>query len=216
MRSEHVDQFNHDPYADGYDADVADESHPIRAGYAATLDWVANQARLGPDDAVADLGAGTGNLTERLTSAGRIVCVDASERMLDKARAKLGDRATYEQGDLLEWAHGGTGQFDAVVSSYAAHHLTTTEKSHWLAGISRRLRPGGRLAVGDLMAASRSAVDGLRSRLANTEVDELFAEEFPWFLDDTQVELARLGFTDVRIEQLSDLSWGIAALSHTP
>ena len=49
-------------------------------------------------------------------------------------------------------------------------------------------------------------------RLAHPDVDELFADEFPWFVDEILVALDRLlGFRGLVAEQLSDLSWGVAA-----
>ena len=36
--------FNHDGGAHGYDEDVLNEQDPIRAGYEATLEWVAESA----------------------------------------------------------------------------------------------------------------------------------------------------------------------------
>ena len=42
-------------------------------------------------------------------------------------------------------------------------------------------------------------------------VDELFEDEYAWFVDETVVALAETGFTGIAVEQLSELSWGIAA-----
>jgi len=51
---------------------------------------------LGADEAVLDVGCGTGNLTRvvlaRLSARGRVVAVDLSPRMLELARAKNDDR----------------------------------------------------------------------------------------------------------------------------
>ena len=44
MRSEHADAYNHDPWAEKYDADVQMSEDPIRAGYNETLDWVVDTA----------------------------------------------------------------------------------------------------------------------------------------------------------------------------
>jgi hypothetical protein len=73
------------------------------------------------------------------------------------------------------------------------------------------LVPGGRLVVGDLMVASRGAVDGVRARLQHPDADDFFVEEFPWFLDESLVVLDRAGFTGVAVQQFSELSWGVAA-----
>ena len=89
MRSKHVDEYNHDEDANGYDADVAEEGDPIREGYAAVLDWVIQAAEIGPDSRVLELGSGTGNLTARIPACGELVCVDISQRMEEIARPKL-------------------------------------------------------------------------------------------------------------------------------
>jgi putative AdoMet-dependent methyltransferase len=211
-RSLHADEFNHDPDAHGYDGDVLDEANPIRAGYARTLRWVVEHAAIGPDDEVLDLGTGTGNLAVQLPPARRLVCVDVSANMLELARRKVGDDAEYVQADLLE-VLDGPDRFDAVVSTYAIHHLTAEEKTALVAGAAACLRPGGRLAVGDLMVASGGSIPSVRDRLGHPDVDALFDEEFAWELDRTLGELERHGFGRLTLEQLSDLSWGVAALA---
>jgi len=213
VRSSHADVFNHDEEADGYDADVADESHPVRSGYRATLDWVVARAEVRPGDVVVDLGSGTGNLSIRLPRGRRLVCVDVSERMLAIAKDKLGDEVEYVHSDLLEWSER-PDRYDVVVSTYAIHHLTSEEKAGLIAAVAARLAPGGRFVVGDLMAAGPAVVPALRRRLAHPDVDELFEDEYAWFVDESVVALADRGFTRVAVEQLSDLSWGLAA--HRP
>jgi hypothetical protein len=46
VRSRHVDEFNHDELAEGYDEDVLDETHPIRTGYADCLRWTVERAEI--------------------------------------------------------------------------------------------------------------------------------------------------------------------------
>ncbi|HET9602121.1 MAG TPA: class I SAM-dependent methyltransferase [Acidimicrobiales bacterium] len=210
MRSVHADTFNHDHEADGYDDDVHDESHPVRAGYQATLDWVLARAAVQPGDAVIDLGIGTGNLSARLPACRRLVGVDVSARMLELAARKLGPRAELVQSDVLE-ALAGDDRFDVVISTYAVHHLTVEEKGALVSAVASRLEPGGRFVVGDLMVAGRAAVEGVRDRMRHEDVDALFDEEFPWYVDDTLSTLATAGFTGLVAEQLSELSWGLAA-----
>ncbi len=210
MRSRHVDRFNHDAEVAGYDADVADESNPVRDGYAATLDWVIARAAAGRDDVVVDLGTGTGNLSARLGPVGRLVCVDVSTGMLSVAREKLPPETEYVEADLLEFVDAAPS-CNVVISTYAIHHLTAGEKIVLLDGLFRSLRAGGRIAIGDLMVASADAVTDLRARLSHPDVDEMFADEFPWFVDDARRDLARIGFTRVRAEQTGVLSWVLTA-----
>jgi ubiquinone/menaquinone biosynthesis C-methylase UbiE len=210
VRSRHVDRFNHDAEVAGYDADVADESNPVRDGYAATLDWVIARAAAGRDDVVVDLGTGTGNLSARLGPVGRLVCVDVSTGMLSVAREKLPPETEYVEADLLEFVDAAPS-CNVVISTYAIHHLTAGEKIVLLDGLFRSLRAGGRIAIGDLMVASADAVTDLRARLSHPDVDEMFADEFPWFVDDARRDLARIGFTRVRAEQTGVLSWVLTA-----
>ncbi|MFG1639342.1 class I SAM-dependent methyltransferase [Amycolatopsis sp. NPDC049252] len=58
---------------------------------------------LPPEAVVADLGCGTGTLAVLLAEAGhRVVGVDLSERMLDRARQKAGARVEVKQGDAAD------------------------------------------------------------------------------------------------------------------
>jgi hypothetical protein len=61
------------------------------------------------------------------------------------------------------------------------------------------------------MAAGRATVPEVRARLAHPDVDALFADEFPWYVDESLTAMAAAGFTALAAEQLSDLSWGLAA-----
>jgi putative AdoMet-dependent methyltransferase len=210
MRSRHVDHFNHDGEVHGYDDHVADESNPVRDGYTATLDWVIEHAAVGRDDVVIDLGTGTGNLAARLGPHARLVCVDVSTGMLAVARHKLPPETEYVVADLLEFVDLAP-ECDVVMSTYAIHHLTADEKIALLDGLYERVRPGGRIAIGDLMVADRSSVAGLRDALAHPDVEAMFAEEFPWFVDDSRRYLEALGFDGVRAEQTGVLSWGLIA-----
>jgi putative AdoMet-dependent methyltransferase len=210
MRSQHVDRFNHDTEVDGYDDDVTDESNPVRNGYDATLDWVIAHTSTGGDDVVVDLGTGTGNLAARLGPRARLVCVDVSTGMLDVARTKLPSETEYVEADLLEFLDGAP-ECDVVMSTYAIHHLTANEKIALLDGLFLRMRPGGRIVIGDLMVADRETAAELRGSLTHPDAAEMFADEFPWFVDDGRRYLEALGFDDVTAEQTGTLSWGIAA-----
>jgi SAM-dependent methyltransferase len=210
VRSRHVDRFNHDTEVHGYDAHVTDESNPVRNGYAATLDWVIERAAVAADDVVVDLGTGTGNLAVRVGPRSRLVCVDVSTGMLDVARQKLPADTEYVESDLLEFVDRAP-ECDVVISTYAIHHLIAGEKVALFEGLFGHLRSGGRIAIGDLMVADAGVVPELRARLAHPDVDELFADEFPWFVDDARRDFELIGFVAVQAEQTGALSWGLAA-----
>ena len=213
MRSRFADAFNHDGDAPDYDSDVTQEAHPIRAGYSALLDWVAETSHIAPGHDVVELGAGTGNLTTRLSPEANIVAVDISREMLALARKKVGDRVRWVHNDLLAFFDDETGRFDRVVSTYAIHHLVADEKRMLLRRIRECLRPGGRAVFGDLMFESANArLDALRryAMAGHGDVVDAIELEFFWLLDESVADLLELGFR-VATRRFSDLSWGLGA-----
>lgn len=107
--------------------------------------------RLRPDAVVLDLGCGPGTITAGLARrAGRVVGVDVSAEMVDRARghaAELGvDNARFETGSAydLRWADGS---FDAVHAHQVLQHLADPVGA--LREALRVLVPGGLLAVRD-------------------------------------------------------------------
>ncbi|HEX8684627.1 MAG TPA: class I SAM-dependent methyltransferase [Ardenticatenaceae bacterium] len=215
-RSQYADKFNHDEWAEGYDEDVRNEEHPLRAGYDAVLNWVVEKSATTADSVVLDLGCGTGNLSARLGAFKRLVCVDISENMLALAREKLGGREGVEfvRADLLGYFDGeDVPGFDAIVSTYAIHHLTEDEKALLFRKVESALRPGGVAAFGDLMFRDSAARDQLAERFreqGHTDVADDIEEEFFWFVTQADVLLGVLGL-DTEVKRFSDLSWGIAA-----
>lgn len=216
MRSRHADAFNHDDEAAGYDADVRNEADPVRAGYDALLGWVAAQAGTGAGRRVLDLGAGTGNLTARLDPSAAVVCVDVSAEMLRRAREKLAGRphVRFERADLLEFFDRFPDDaFDAIVSTYAIHHLTGDEKQALFTRIASRLPPGGRAVFGDLMFESASAREAIlvdyRAR-GRSELARDAEAEFFWNLATDRPALEQAGFV-CQTRRYSELSWGVAA-----
>jgi trans-aconitate 2-methyltransferase len=66
---------------------------------------VLDRLELNGDETVMDAGCGSGRVTAKLLEklpSGRVLCVDASESMIEKAREALGDRADYLVADLSQ------------------------------------------------------------------------------------------------------------------
>jgi len=110
---------------------------------------------LDPRLTVADLGCGTGPVTEALAPVvHRVVAVDDSPAMLEAARARL---RGLENVDLrlgeLESVPIGDGGVDAATLVLVLHHLP--EPGRVLAEVRRILRPGGRLLIVDMLPHER-------------------------------------------------------------
>ncbi|PWT79627.1 MAG: methyltransferase [Blastocatellia bacterium] len=96
---------------------------------------------------VLDLGSGDGRLlaaVKRLRPRIEAVAVDFSPVMLDRLRARFGDdsRIHVMAHDLSEQLPS-LGSFDAVVSSFAIHHLVHDRKRRLYEEVYRLLRPSG-------------------------------------------------------------------------
>ena len=215
MRSANVDIFNHDTEAALYDQDVCNDGDPIRTAYQDVLTWTIREAQIKPTSRILELGSGTGNLSRLIARCGELVCVDVSEKMEAVARPKVShlNSRRFVKADILEVFTSRLGLFDAVISTYAIHHLTDMEKQRLFALVFDSLVPGGRAVFGDLMVqdANRKKVliqQYLAKGAQNTA--QAIAEEFFWLIDSALAELGALGF-QTKITRFSDLSYGIVA-----
>ena len=101
-------------------------------------------AALGPGRKALELGCGTGLFLERVArSSARLVGMDLSSDLLDKARARVGGLAhvSLSRGDAHRMPYPD-GSFDAVYGSSILHHL---DLSSALKEAHRVLRKGGRV-----------------------------------------------------------------------
>jgi putative AdoMet-dependent methyltransferase len=210
LRSEFLDRFNHDQEAPGYDEDVGHEEHPVRSGYSSLLSWIGRQVR--PCSTVLELGSGTGNTILALPSDCRVTAVDISTQMTERAKAKLKTRSiTYKIEDILEFVdESSLTQFDAIISSYALHHLTADERRVLFTMIYAKSKDSVTVAIGDLMYKNdRDRARILRKyRVSYPGVAEGFDEEFYWSVTESDEILVEIGWKTTW-QQFSDLSWAV-------
>jgi demethylmenaquinone methyltransferase/2-methoxy-6-polyprenyl-1,4-benzoquinol methylase len=98
-----------------------------------------------PGDDVLDACCGTGDLAlaDLEVGAGRVVGLDFSERMLERARRKS-PAVEWVQGDMLALPYED-GSFDAVTVGFGVRNVEDLEAG--LRELRRVLRPGGRIGV---------------------------------------------------------------------
>ena len=83
----------------------ADSYRRVGTGIMALGHEVLERTELRGDEIVLDAGCGPGELTAELAARvpdGRVYAVDASPRMVELARERLGERATLWEQDLLD------------------------------------------------------------------------------------------------------------------
>jgi ubiquinone/menaquinone biosynthesis C-methylase UbiE len=117
-------------------------------------------AAIGPGEAVLDLGSGSG--TDSFLAAlaageqGRVLGIDMTEAQLAKAR-KLGEEHGFAQVEFLESyierPPVEDASFDCVISNGVIN--LSPDKAEVFASAARALRPGGRLALADIVSAEQ-------------------------------------------------------------
>lgn len=136
--------------------------------YEAYRDDVPFYVRLATDEAgpLLELGSGTGRLTEALLAAGQSVTgVELSASMLERAVARVGERATLLSGDIRKLEQTGLepGSFRLCLAPFNVlmHLYTLADQDACLEGVYRLLEPGGMLAL-DLYLPRLGQSDVLR------------------------------------------------------
>ena len=120
--------------------------------YRAAASLVVKHADPTPDDAVLDLGTGTGAIALALApDAERVLARDISAGMMEEARAKADevgiDNLALDEGTFRD--PGVDDPVDVVVSNFAMHHLSDNEKREAIGTIAG-LEPQ-KLVLGDVM-----------------------------------------------------------------
>lgn len=130
----------------------ADSISHREEGEATLLEFIPASARR-----ILDLGTGDGRLlalvrqemarqemARRGDSAPEAVALDFSPAMLEAARSRFaGESSVRVIGHNLDEPLPALGKFDAVVSSFAIHHLVHQRERELYAEIYRLLEPGG-------------------------------------------------------------------------
>ena len=140
---------------------------------------------LKPGDSVLDLGCGTGVMIPfyLAAQAGKIVAVDVSEKMVERAREKFGHEPSVELRASDALSLDESERFDAVVIYNAYPHFF--EKAALVEKVYRLVKTGGRFVVAhgsgkDVINRHHEAVAagvscGLR---AASEESALWADKF--------------------------------------
>jgi tRNA (cmo5U34)-methyltransferase len=168
-----------------------------------------------------DLGSGDGAMTELMRTVApeaSAVLVDFSEPMLARAESRLGAGGWQAvQADLSSagWERSlPVATFDAAVSSYAIHHLSTERKRALFVEIHELLAPGGMFVnmdvvqlVGPLAGLFDERIAAAHAELAHhhgstgsgEDTFEDSAEDRPDPLEDQLAWLREAGFEQVEV-----------------
>ncbi len=154
------------------------------------------------DETVLDAGCGTGGVTEQLIARvprGRVIGVDGSPSMIERARERLGPGVDLRVGDLLELELDEP--VDVVFSSATFHWIADHDRL--FARLYAALGPGGRLLA---QCGGAGNIATVLDALDVVTAEPAFAPHFagwpgPWNYagpEETVERLGRAGFTDAR------------------
>ncbi|MCL4446063.1 MAG: methyltransferase domain-containing protein [Actinobacteria bacterium] len=124
-------------------------------GLQTVADALIDSVVVQPGTRVLDLGCGTGRLSLPLAQRGaEVLAVDVSPAMVrevEEQARKLGLTSLRALDVPMERLDIPEGSLDLVVSNYALHHLLDPDKAKLLRETFKWLRPGGTIAVADMM-----------------------------------------------------------------
>ncbi len=186
---------------DFYDAELRAHHEHLRAAY-----------EISPGDEVVDIGCGTGQTTReaaRAAAPARVVGVDISERMLDRARqlteAERLDNVTYELGDA-QVHRLDPERYQLAISRFGTMFFSDPPAA--FANIASALSPQGRLALLVWQCRERNewaltidAAVGERAQLPPPPGAD------PFSLGDAEATTAileRAGFDELRFEDVHE------------
>ena len=154
----------------GYPAEWLDAVPAEALASFAGVGHMLDLAAIEPGDTVLDLGSGSGTdafVAAHLTGpAGRVIGVDMTDAQLAKAR-RLRDGLDLEHvrfvDGLIEDPPVEAGSVDVVISNGVVNLVP--DKAAVFAAVARALRPGGRLAIADIVSA-RELIERTRRNVA--------------------------------------------------
>jgi len=163
---------------------------------------VLGRLHLRGDEVVVDAGCGTGRITAELAERlprGRVIAVDGSEAMVEKAKERLGDQAEYLVSDLVELEPHEP--VDLVFSTATFHWIH--DHDALFRQMRGALKPGGRLVA---QCGGKGNVAEHTRAIAAVAADPDYGQHLtgakaPWNFaspEETEPRLAAAGFAEAR------------------
>jgi arsenite methyltransferase len=169
-------------------------------------------ADLQPGETVIDLGSGGGIDSflagKRVGDTGRVIGVDMTPQMIDRARAnkaRLGAHNVEFRLGEIEHLPVADNSADVVISNCVIN--LAPDKSQVLRDAYRALKPGGRLAISDIVT-DRPMPDALREKLeawagcvgGALDVDQYVSELEAAGFEAVEIELVDLDTTGIDVQ----------------
>ena len=147
-----------------------------------------------------DFGSGTGTFAiQAAKRCNKVYAVDVSQAMIERAKTK----AIQAKATNIEFHHAGFLSYehsdhpvDAIVTTFAFHHLPDFWKGIALKRLNRMLKPGGQLYIHDVVMEEVNAIENIAAfidklaaaggKLLREDTERHFKEEYStydWVMD---------------------------------
>ncbi|HOO96844.1 MAG TPA: class I SAM-dependent methyltransferase [Caldisericia bacterium] len=190
-----------DNWANTYDTDVR-QSDWLHAKYDKALQLVSDKIKESADHnnkpvRVLDVGAGTGNLAQKLLPDDRIdyTPIEPSKEMRRVFKTKFPKMKVHNA--KLPNLKSFWSEFDVVVSTYVVHHVNYEDVPEMVGNLAKSIDDHGAVMLVDVMFESESkkneCIDDLEKQ-GNTELTKEIKDEFFHYIDTLKREFEKLGF----------------------
>lgn len=202
-------------WADSYDESVAGKD-PQYAAVFLHYDKILDEVTKYTTGNVLEFGVGTGNLTRKLMeNDNKVIGVEPSEAMREIALEKLPD-LTLHEGDFLTFP-SFEDPINTIVSSYAFHHLTDSEKDTAIAKFADLLTTNGKIVFADTMFESSIAkeyiIEAAEKKGYTDLIEDLNREYYPTI--STLQELFAKNHFHVTFKKMNEFVWLVIAEKNT-
>jgi tRNA (cmo5U34)-methyltransferase len=159
MHSESIKAYNLRERVRKYDADM-EIMHPLRWKMIEVALKILPFHKTQSLKAL-DLGVGTGAFSKRFLEKypnAEVIAIDGASSMFELAKSRLGELAQRVEWILADFRKIPTAilkpdTYDAVISSYALHHLNAQEKLAVMKSVVSAIKPGGWFLNADIVMA---------------------------------------------------------------
>lgn len=196
-------------YSSKAEVEIYDSSHADFRDMEAESRKILDSLKIKGDNVLIDFGSGTGTFAiQAALRCARVYAVDVSQAMIDCAKAKAieagASNIEFHHAGFLTYGHNDP-PVDAVVTTFAFHHLPDFWKGIALKRVNSMLKHGGQFYIHDVILEETNVIENIVAlidklakaggKLLREDTERHFRDEYStydWVMDGL---LSRAGFT---------------------
>jgi ubiquinone/menaquinone biosynthesis C-methylase UbiE len=204
-------------YSKETEVQIYDSSHANFRDIEAESIKVLDMIEIGKGSTLIDFGSGTGTFAiQAAQRCAKVYAIDVSQAMIDHATAKTNkigiSNIEFHHAGFLTYEHIDL-PVDAVVTTFAFHHLPDFWKGIALKRVNNILKPGGYFYIHDVVLEETNAIENIAAlvdklgiaggKLLREDTERHFKDEYStydWVMDGL---LLRAGFK-IKSKQIED------------